>query len=241
MTDGRQKVSAAWVADKPARRQQPLSREQIVRGAVEYLEHHGLEELSMRRLATHLGTAATSLYWHVATKDQLFDLLLDEIFGEVQLPEEGGEPLADLRHVMRELRRVLSRYPEAAQLAASRPTLGPRALRVVEYMLATLLRAGYPEKSVAYAYNLIANYTIGGVLVELSRQRVAESGGASDDDAGSPEDEADTMRMFVESLPQDEFPNFVRLSGLLVQANADESFEFGLARLFAGMSDDLTK
>ncbi|WP_432914064.1 TetR/AcrR family transcriptional regulator C-terminal domain-containing protein [Streptomyces syringium] len=196
----------------------------------------------MRRLAAHLGTAATSLYWHVATKDQLFDLVLDDIFGEVQLPVEDGEPLTDLRQVMHELRRVLSRYPEAARLAASRPTLGPRALRVVEYTLATLLRAGYPEKSIPYAYNLIANYTIGGVLVELSRQRVAESDRSTADETdGSPEDEADTMRAFVESLPRDEFPNFVRLSELLVKANADESFQFGLDRLFTGMDGDLKK
>ncbi|MDT0455850.1 TetR/AcrR family transcriptional regulator [Streptomyces sp. DSM 41527] len=235
--DGRTKVSAAWVADKPPRRQQPLSREQIVRGAVNYLEQHGLEDLSMRKLASHLGTAATSLYWHVATKDQLLDLVLDEIFGEVSLPEEDGDALADLRRVLHEVRRVLSRYPEAARLAASRPTLGPRALRVVEYTLGALLRWGYPEESIAHAYNLVANYTIGGVLVELSRQRVAES----DSTSGKVPEDADTMREFVESLPSEEFPNFVRLSCLLVKANDDESFEFGLDRLLAGISNDLEK
>ncbi len=237
MTDGRHKVSAAWVADKPPRRQQPLSREQIVRGAVDYLERHGLEELSMRKLAAHLGTAATSMYWHVATKDQLFDLVLDEIFGEVRLPDEDGDPLEDLRRVMHEVRRVLSRYPEAARLAASRPTLGPRALRVVEYTLGALLRTGYPEESIAYAYNLIADYTIGGVLVELSRQRLAESGDPSEDAS----EDADTMQSFVESLPSEDFPHFVRLSGLLVKANDEESFAFGLDRLLAGISNDLKK
>ncbi|MCF3176763.1 TetR/AcrR family transcriptional regulator C-terminal domain-containing protein [Streptomyces sioyaensis] len=236
MTDSRHKVSAAWAADRPPRRQQPLSREQIVRGAVDYLEQHGLEELSMRKLAAHLGTAATSMYWHVATKDQLLDLVLDEIFGEVRLPGEDGEPLEELRGVLCEVRRVLSRYPEAARLAASRPTLGPRALRVVEYTLGALLRAGYPEESIAYAYNLLANYTIGGVLVELSRQRVAASRGASDDTS----EEADTMRAFVASLPGEDFPHFIRLSGLLVKTNDEDSFAFGLDRLLAGIRSDLT-
>ncbi|GCD32777.1 transcriptional regulator [Streptomyces chrestomyceticus JCM 4735] len=237
MTDGKHKVSAAWLEDKPPRRQQPLSREQIVRGAVEYLEQHGLEELSMRKLAAHLGTAATSLYWHVVTKDQLFDLVLDEIFGEVCLPEEDGEPLEDLRRVMHQVRRVLSRYPEAARLAASRPTLGPRALRVVEYTLGALLRSGYPEESIAHAYNLIADYTIGGVLVELSRKRLTGPGAPP----GESSEDADTMRSFVESLPGEKFPNFVRLSGLLVTANDEESFAFGLDRLLAGISNDLEK
>lgn len=237
MTDSRHKVSAAWAADKAPRRQQPLSREQIVRGAVDYLERHGLEELSMRRLAAHLGTAATSMYWHVATKDQLLDFVLDEIFGEVRLPGEDGEPLEDLRRVLREVRRVLSRYPEAARLAASRPTLGPRALRVVEYTLGALVRAGYPEESVAHAYHLLADYTIGGVLVELSRRRIAASGLPG---VGDTAEDADTMRAFVASLPGEEFPHFVRLSGRLVEADDEESFEFGLDRLLAGISSELT-
>ena len=69
----------------PAR--ETLSRQQIVRAAIATLDEEGLAGLSMRKLAAKLGAGATSLYWHVQTKDDLIDLVIDEIYGEVDVPD----------------------------------------------------------------------------------------------------------------------------------------------------------
>ena len=59
--------------------------EQIVQTAMALLDQEGLAGLSMRKLAAKLGAGATSLYWYVETKDDLIDLLIDEIWGEVDV------------------------------------------------------------------------------------------------------------------------------------------------------------
>ncbi|MBN9271933.1 MAG: helix-turn-helix transcriptional regulator [Mesorhizobium sp.] len=59
--------------------EQPLSLERIVATAVELLDSHGADSLSMRRLADRLGAGAMSLYWHVDNKEQVFDLALDAV------------------------------------------------------------------------------------------------------------------------------------------------------------------
>ncbi len=47
----------------------PLSRQQVLRAALEYVDEHGLEALSMHKLGAALGVKAMSLYKHVADKD----------------------------------------------------------------------------------------------------------------------------------------------------------------------------
>ncbi len=52
--------------DRPSRRRrEPISREAIVKAAVDLLDREGLAALSMRRLGDELGAGAASLYWHV--------------------------------------------------------------------------------------------------------------------------------------------------------------------------------
>src|SRR5690348_7113452 len=72
---------------QPQGQRPSLSREQIVRAAIELADDEGLEALTMRRLATKLGAGAMSLYWHIPNKEDLLDLMLDAAFGEVALPE----------------------------------------------------------------------------------------------------------------------------------------------------------
>src|SRR5579872_5659660 len=64
-----------------------LSREQIVRAAIDLLDAEGLDGLSMRSLGTRLGSAATAVYWHVESKANLIALAADRVWGEVSLPD----------------------------------------------------------------------------------------------------------------------------------------------------------
>src|SRR4051812_16996021 len=83
-------VDSVFLRPPRARTGQPaLSREQIVKAAIELLDAQGPAGLSMRRLGTHLGAGATSMYWHVANKDELLELVMDEVLGEVYVPEAG--------------------------------------------------------------------------------------------------------------------------------------------------------
>src|SRR3954449_2777040 len=73
---------------RPQRRQkEQLTRERIVAEAIRLLDDEGLEALSMRTLGQRLGAGATSLYRHVASKDELIELVADEVYGEIEVPE----------------------------------------------------------------------------------------------------------------------------------------------------------
>src|SRR5690349_4305070 len=63
-----------------------LSRDQIVGAAIELLDARGLDDFSMRMLGKRLGSAATAMYWHVGSKDDLLALAADRVWSEIALP-----------------------------------------------------------------------------------------------------------------------------------------------------------
>src|SRR4051794_12727514 len=77
-------------ANVPYRERVPreiLTRTQIVETVVDLLDTEGLEGLNMRALGQRLGSAATAVYWHVESKDNLVALAVDQAWSEVVLPD----------------------------------------------------------------------------------------------------------------------------------------------------------
>jgi len=72
--------------DRPARRVS-LTREGIVDAALVVLDRDGIEGFSMRAVAEELGTGAGSLYWHVRGKEELLNLMVDRVIGELEVPD----------------------------------------------------------------------------------------------------------------------------------------------------------
>ena len=64
-----------------------LTREQIVKAAIDLLDDEGLEGLNMRARGKRLGSAATAVYWHVGSKDNLIALAGDKAWNEITLPD----------------------------------------------------------------------------------------------------------------------------------------------------------
>jgi AcrR family transcriptional regulator len=154
-----------------------LSRERIVAAAVGMLDERGTAGLSMRKLAERLDVHATSLYWHVPHRDDLLDLSLDAVFGEVGLPGsrsgEGGGWRADVVAFMDELRAALLRHPWSAPLAGSRPLLGPNALARSEFVYAALVAGGFSGADLSAAAGAVSNYVIGTVSAEAPWRAVS--------------------------------------------------------------------
>src|SRR6266700_4941083 len=123
-------------------RRPPLSRERIVRAAIEVADADGLEGLSMRRIAAHLGAGTNSLYWYLNSKNDLFELMFDEVLGELELPERSsGDWRADLRDVARQVWLLSRRHPWLALLGIQ-PGFGPNAGRYFQHAQATLRPLG---------------------------------------------------------------------------------------------------
>src|SRR6202035_2494842 len=107
----------------------PLSRERVLLAAVAFADEHGIASLSMRKLGDVLGVEAMSLYNHVANKDELLDGMVDLVFGEIDLPADGGGWKAAMRERAQSARRALRRHPWAIALMSTRTSPGPATLR----------------------------------------------------------------------------------------------------------------
>ena len=215
---------AAWAPRREPRT--TLSRDAIVAAALELLDADGIDGLSLRKLAARLGVGAASLYWHVKDKDELLDLAVDAVIGEVRPGEEtGGSWRDDLARTGRELRRVLLLHRWAVPLLLTRPTFGPHAIAGLEATLAVIARGGFEGVELFHAYSALITYVTGEVAQEASVPPGAHAG------QGDPE----AVVASLEELYGREYPLLRTLAPYLLSHEQDPQFEFGLAVVLDGL------
>ena len=170
-------TTPVWLRAVPprARRKPPLTLERIVELAVTVLDEQGVEGLTMRCLAQRLDVTATALYWHVKTKDDVLDLAVDHIFGDVPVPDDGDDWMDDVRVLVRAWRGAMLRHPWAPRLVG-RPMLGPNVLARTEFLQSALVRGGCGGLHLAVATRTLANYVIGASLTEATWRQTADPG-----------------------------------------------------------------
>lgn len=211
----------------------PLSQDAIVEAALHILGTEGYDGLSMRRVATELGTGAASLYAHVANKDELLKLAIDRVFGIMEFPEPDPENWVDqLREVMRGTRRILQAHPGMARAMLGRVPMGPNGLRVVEGFMG-LVRAGdLPDQVAAWAADVISLYVVASVFEEDIRYSAHGDSSIEDVEAWS-----EQMKAYVKGLPITTFPNLVALADPMFESGGpDGRFEFGLDLMLRGLA-----
>jgi AcrR family transcriptional regulator len=211
--------------DRPARRQrEPISREAIVKAAVQLLDREGLAALSMRRLAEELDTGAASLYWHVGSKDGLLDLVLDQIIGENQVPDPDPPRWREqLKDVARDQRRISLRHPYVVRISIGRIPMGPNALQFSERVLAILRAGGLPPHLAVQGYLLLIA-TVNGFTVDETGMEDAP-GDAPPGDLAARQQAADMARDYAASLPAELFPTMTSLADEFSLADPEERFE----------------
>jgi AcrR family transcriptional regulator len=215
-------------AKAPARRRPPLSRDAIVDAAIEILDADGVDALTIRRLGQELGTGAASLYWHIAGKDELCELVYDRIMGEIELAEPDPERWEDqLKDLARQAYRAMLSHNDAVRLSIGRPPAGPNTLRIVEWMLTVMRGAGIADQPAARFGNILGRYLDASVLEASTSTR------AGDDATG---DAARMMRAYWAGLPADEFPNLKALADTAFVDEPDALFDFGLDLLMRGLA-----
>ncbi|WP_405800614.1 TetR/AcrR family transcriptional regulator [Streptomyces sp. NBC_01506] len=175
MTESR--PPAVWFTEEQPRKPR-LSRDRIARGAVALLDAEGVAGLSMRRLAARLNAGAMSLYEYVGGKEDVLDLALDAVMGEIELDGAGAGGAGDPdrpRHLpwrdalTRQLvltRDAMKRHPWLPALMATRPLLGPNSLARSEYFYSVLDRAGLEGPRLTAAVGSLTYYVQGYAATE---------------------------------------------------------------------------
>jgi AcrR family transcriptional regulator len=201
----------------------PLSRELIVRTAVELIERDGIEAVSMRRLAAELGTGAMSLYNHVPNKAALLDAIAEYILADLEF---AADPAVDWREAARSMargfREVAHRYPRCVMVVVSRQPNSTAGMRPVELALATARAAGFDGRDAVRVMRAVVNYVLG-CLVHEAGQTEARS--ASD------------SRPLVDPAALDAagMVNVRELLPALAEHDFEADFEFGLELLVSAL------
>jgi AcrR family transcriptional regulator len=153
----------------------PLSRELIVDAAIALADADGLTAVSLRKVAAVLDAGPMRLYGYLSTKDELLDLMVDTVYGEI-LPPEPGDWRAALRSLAHQLRAAARRHPWFADLIGGRAGLGPNTLAHMEGALAALDGLGDID-TVLSVFNVVTAYAIGAIRKEVADRRAEAASG----------------------------------------------------------------
>jgi TetR/AcrR family transcriptional regulator, tetracycline repressor protein len=205
-----------------------LSRDLIVAAALKVVETDGGDALTMRRVADEIGVSASALYGYVANKEELIQLVLEQIIDEIPVPPEGIDWQDFVKAFAREMYGIFKRRPGVAMLTMGRVPFGPSMLAGAERMLAELRAAGLPDQVAAFVGDLGSLY-VGAIAYEQEVSPVTDPAAFAAQAAG-----------WLKSLPRDQFPNTVKLADLMVAGTADDRFEWGLDVLVRGLASYLT-
>lgn len=203
-----------------------LTRDRVLRAAVELADDDGLAKLSMRRVGQAVGVEAMSLYHHVANKEDLLDGMVDLVFAEIELPAEAEEWRPAMRRRALSARAALSRHPWATALMDSRRSPGPATLRHHDAVLASLRAGGFSVVMAAHAISLLDSYVYG---FSLQEDALPFEG---------TEEAAEVARAMLEAMPSEEYPHLAELAREhVLQPGYDyaDEFEFGLELVLNGL------
>ncbi|MFJ9742622.1 TetR/AcrR family transcriptional regulator [Streptomyces sp. NPDC101166] len=154
-------IPSVWARQRREPEQPALSRDAIVREAIAMLDSDGVEALSMRKLGARLNAGATSLYRHVATKDELMELAVDAVAAEIHVPSAGPDWRAAVTGAASSFRATALRHPWLSSVLgqAGLAYLGPNLMAYSERLAALFVDAGFPEPN--GAIDTVLSYVIG--------------------------------------------------------------------------------
>jgi AcrR family transcriptional regulator len=205
----------------------PLSRERVLRAAVELADAGGIASLTIRSLAEKLDVKPMSVYHHVANKDAIVDGIVDEVFAEIEVPAAGGDWRAEMRRRAESARQVLRRHSWAIALMESRSTPGAASLHHHDAVLGCLRVAGFSVAAAAHAYAVLDSYIYGFAVQEA---------GLPFDETRSAGDVADSI---VQQMPDGMYPYLVEMAVEHITKpgySFGDEFDFGLTLILDGLS-----
>jgi AcrR family transcriptional regulator len=204
-----------------------LTRERVVSEALVIIAADGAQSLSMRALAARLGVVPGALYRHVRGKEQLYDLILDAVLGEVDCRTDPATHwAAQVAALAGRLRVVLESHPGTAALLKTRDPLSPTSLALAEAFLAPLLAAGLTGREAALAFRVLYDYTLGFSLADPTSPAEQRQGDTAT---------REQLHAFFRDLPADRFPALSACGVYAWNGDRDQRFTAGLETLLRGI------
>jgi len=223
-------------AEAVAQEREPLSKDRVLRAAMEIADREGIDALSMRRLASELGVEAMSLYYYVKNKDEILNGIVELAYREIELPVPGDDPMAAIRASAVSYHDTLRRHPwahgiitslipgTASTSAAER--VSSTQMRYMEAELRCLRLAGFSPLMTHHAYHLLDSHVVGSTLWEAGIVAAIPKGALPE-----------LAKTFMARLPPDQFPyTLEHIQQHMGELRGEKSpFEFGLDLILDGL------
>jgi AcrR family transcriptional regulator len=182
--DTSRRLALLWDPPQPSTRgrRATLTLPDVVAAGIAVAHAGGLEALSMRKVAGHLGVGAMTLYTYVPGRTELIDLMIDAAFAELTLPEPGVPWRDALTRYATEHHDLYLRHPWILQTNMWRLPLAPHVLDAEEAGLRVLSEAGLPAGRVVEVIGLVDSTVRGLARAAVAEQAEGSSTGTSNDD-----------------------------------------------------------
>ncbi|MFJ7421831.1 TetR/AcrR family transcriptional regulator [Streptomyces uncialis] len=223
-----------WERPEPSNRPvpAPLSRERIVRAAIQLADADGLDAVSLRKVATVLDVRPMRLYGYIDGKEELLDLMVDAVHAEIRPVGDGWREV--LRSLAEATRHAAHKHEWLADLLGGRPQLGPHALASGEAVVAAL---GDVDVDVVMPVVAAVNaYAIGAVRREIAERRAERATGMDEKRWQA------ALGPYLErTFATGRFPALATVVRDAAHLDADQTFRTGLDFLLDGIEARISR
>ncbi len=206
-----------------------LSKRTVTDAALKLADADGLDALTIRKLAQHLGVTPMALYWHFRSKEDLLKGVAEQVWGEIDVDVDPAAPWwAQLQGLLDSLVSVLRAHAAAAQLLLVDEKRNEAALRATEVTLEVLRSAGFDPK---HATEIARSGLWTGIMLvmsepgynpELSRDERAE--------------EQRRSRLALAMLPPAKYPRLIECAAEMTACDDLEfHYRFGISLFIDGV------
>jgi AcrR family transcriptional regulator len=202
------------------KKKDPLNPDRIARAALDFIDQHSMEDMSVRNLGATLGVEGMALYKHYPSKEAILDAVAELLVLELVVPaptSEGWQRRAFL--MAQDYRAISRRHPNAFPLLGMRRFTTPKALILIDRIVFALMAEGLSAQQAVEVYRAVANWANGCILNELASDIAAAEG----------------KEPKAETLPR-ELTALAVAHPFLGNSHADELFRLGLESLLDGMA-----
>lgn len=218
-------IPLAYDVDMTTETRATLTRDRVIEAGVAYADAHGIDDMSMRKLGAELGVEAMSLYNHVDDKADLFNGMIDYVFGSIELPDPSRDWKDQTRQVGRAAMEQFGEHNWVVFLLMQQGNTGPGSLRFMDHVVGVLLDAGFSESDTHHAWQMLASHTMGYAFQSAQAPAMMEGEYAKL--------EAQMAQLAVD------FPNVARIAPNLAQCAYDREYMFGLEIIIDGLESRL--
>lgn len=239
-------VALSWgmVADPQRGPKRELSHERIVEAAIEIADAEGLGAVTMSKVATKLGFTTMALYRYVTSKDDLLQLMLDAVAGEMLTGtdrelNDGRSKIVqpawrdDLRRFAAQMRGAYLDHPWIGDVQpSSAQLLSPNNLAIADLAMRSMRELSVSDRDKTGVLMLITNYVRASSLLEhdITATDLQQASIASE--------------LIKELVTAERFPDLAPMvrSGVYLPGSPDQDeydvdeFSFGLEILLDGLA-----